>query len=286
MEQPTVREQTLTKQCVQQAKRKSRQVLFKRAESYVNEYRNKEREEIRLKRVARSKGEYYVPAQPKVYFVIRLRGINNLAPKPKKILQLLRLLQINNGVFIKVTKATSQMLQLVEPCASDLPRDCYDIAYREFGADIAFGEPNLRTVRELVLKRGYGRINKQRIPLTDNQVVENTLGKFGIVSVEDIIHEVVVSPSVQPSVLTMVTSVALQTAGPNFKQVSNFLAPFKLCSFLDSDQLILADSRMQPTLPVASRELNTVGDFERSLIMPLSYQPSQVQPLHPRRRYR
>ena len=42
-------------------------------------------------------------------------SINNLAPKPKKILQLLRLLQINNGVFIKVTKATEQMLRLVEP---------------------------------------------------------------------------------------------------------------------------------------------------------------------------
>ncbi len=42
-------------------------------------------------------------------------SINNLAPKPKKILQLLRLRQINNGVFVRVTKATEQMLRLVEP---------------------------------------------------------------------------------------------------------------------------------------------------------------------------
>lgn len=42
-------------------------------------------------------------------------SINNIAPKPRKILQLLRLLQINNGVFVKVTKATSQMLLMVEP---------------------------------------------------------------------------------------------------------------------------------------------------------------------------
>lgn len=42
-------------------------------------------------------------------------SINNIAPKPRKILQLLRLLQINNGVFVKVTKATEQMLRLVEP---------------------------------------------------------------------------------------------------------------------------------------------------------------------------
>jgi large subunit ribosomal protein L7e len=44
-----------------------------------------------------------------------LLSINNLAPKPKKVLQLLRLLQINNGVFVKVTKATAQMLQIIEP---------------------------------------------------------------------------------------------------------------------------------------------------------------------------
>jgi len=168
----------------------SRQALFKRAELYVNQQRAKEREAIRLRRLAKSQGEYHVPDQPKVYFVVRLRGINNIAPKPRKILQLLRLLQINNGVFIKVSKATTQMLQFVQPY-------------------VTYGEPNLKTVRELVLKRGYGRINKQRIPLTDNQIVEKSLGKFGIVSVEDIIHEI-------------------STVGPNFKQVAAFLWPFKL----------------------------------------------------------
>lgn len=81
----------------------------------MKEYLNKEKEEIRLKRAARAAGNFYVPSQAKVYFVVRIRGINEIAPKPRKILQLLRLLQINNGVFVKVTKATEQMLRLVEP---------------------------------------------------------------------------------------------------------------------------------------------------------------------------
>lgn len=81
----------------------------------MKEYLAKEKEEIRLKRAARTSGDFYVPAEPKVYFVIRIRGINEIAPKPRKILQLLRLLQINNGVFVKVTRATQQMLRLVEP---------------------------------------------------------------------------------------------------------------------------------------------------------------------------
>lgn len=58
----------------QQANKQKREVVFKRAEQYVNEYRKKEREEIRLRRVAKASGDFYVPAQPKVYFVIRLKG--------------------------------------------------------------------------------------------------------------------------------------------------------------------------------------------------------------------
>lgn len=172
------------------AAKAKRKVIFKRAEQYVKEYLTKEKEEVRLKRVARSSGDFYVPAQPKIYFVIRIRGINEIAPKPRKILQLLRLLQINNGVFVKVTKATQQMLRLVEPY-------------------ITYGEPNLKSIRELIYKRGYGKVNKQRIPITTNSIIEQELGKCDILCVEDLVHEIA-------------------TAGPNFKQASNFLWPFKL----------------------------------------------------------
>ena len=55
---------------------------------------------------------------------------------------------------------------------------------------MAYGYPNLKTVRELVLKRGFGKVNKARIQLTDNSVVEGVLGKHGIICVEDLIHEI------------------------------------------------------------------------------------------------
>jgi large subunit ribosomal protein L7e len=165
---------------------------FKRAESYVKEYRQKEREEVRMKRVARSTGSMYVPEAPKLAFVVRIKGINKMSPKPRKILQLLRLRQINNGVFVKLTSATMQMLKIVEPF-------------------IAFGQPNLKSVRELVYKRGYGKVNGQRVALTDNRIIEENLGKSGIICMEDLIHEIF-------------------TVGPNFKAASNFLWPFKLSS--------------------------------------------------------
>jgi large subunit ribosomal protein L7e len=185
------REERLTAAAAaRKAAKAKRKVIFKRAEQYVKEYLAKEKEEIRLKRAARTAGDFYVPAQPKVYFVVRIRGINGIAPKPRKILQLFRLLQINNGVFVKVTRATQQMLRLVEPY-------------------VTYGEPNLKSIRELVYKRGYGKVNKQRIPITNNAVIEQELGKYDILCMEDLVHEIA-------------------TSGPNFKQASNFLWPFKL----------------------------------------------------------
>jgi large subunit ribosomal protein L7e len=172
------------------ANKEKRGVIFKRAEKYVKEYRDTEREKIRLSRAAKQDGSFYIPAEAKLIFVVRIKGINKIAPKPRKILQLLRLLQINNGVFIRVTKATAEMIKIVEPW-------------------VAYGYPNLKSVKELIYKRGYGKVNGQRIALTDNSIVEETLGKYGIICIEDLIHEIV-------------------TVGPNFKQAANFLWPFKL----------------------------------------------------------
>ena len=36
--------------------------------------------------------------------------------------------------------------------------------------------PNLKSVRELVYKRGYGKVDGRRTALTDNQIIENALG--------------------------------------------------------------------------------------------------------------
>merc|ERR1711881_466544 len=92
-------------------RRKKRVDVFKRAEKYVKEYRERERDELGLAREAKKSGNFYIPAEPKLAFVMRIRGINQVAPKVRKVLQLFRLRQINNGVFIKLNKATINMLR-------------------------------------------------------------------------------------------------------------------------------------------------------------------------------
>merc|ERR1712212_708356 len=115
------------------ALKEKRRVVYKRALQYAKEYKAKERDEIRLRRMAKRDGNFYVPAEAKLAFVIRIRGVNQVSPKVKKALQLLRLRQINNGVFVKLNKSTLNMLRLVEPY-------------------IAWGYPNLKTIRELIYK--------------------------------------------------------------------------------------------------------------------------------------
>jgi large subunit ribosomal protein L7e len=100
----------------------------------VKEYRDTEREKIRLSREAKKSDSLYVPAEAKLAFVVRIKGINKIDPKKRKTLQLLRLLQINNGVFIRLTKATLEMLKIVEPF-------------------VAYGYPNQKSVRELIYSK-------------------------------------------------------------------------------------------------------------------------------------
>uniref|UniRef100_A0A8C2NUL6 Ribosomal protein L7 n=1 Tax=Capra hircus TaxID=9925 RepID=A0A8C2NUL6_CAPHI len=137
----------LRKKFAQKMLRKAgrRKLIYEEAKYYHKEYRT----EIRMARMARKASNFYVPAEPKLVFVIRIRGINSVSPKVRKVLQLLRLRQISHGTFVKLNKASINMLRMVEPY-------------------IAWEYPNLKSVNALIYKRGYGKINKKQIALTDN----------------------------------------------------------------------------------------------------------------------
>merc|ERR1711892_1065159 len=93
---------------------------------------------------------------------------------------------IGNATFVKLNKATNMMLNIAQPY-------------------ITWGYPNLKTVRELIYKRGHGKTaGGQRVAFSDNAVVEESVGNIGLQSVEDLIHEI-------------------YTVGPNFKRANNFL---------------------------------------------------------------
>lgn len=170
--------------------RPKRNLYMKRAEAYVREYRAKERDEVRLKRQAKKEGNFYVKEEAQLAFVMRIRGVNGISPKPRKVLKLLRLRQINNGIFVRLNKATLNMLRIAEPY-------------------ITWGYPNVKTIRDLIYKRGFLKIQGKRTPITGNDQVERMLGKQDIICVEDLVHEI-------------------YSSGSNFKKATNMLWPFKL----------------------------------------------------------
>jgi len=75
---------------------------------------------------------------------------------------------------------------------------------------IAYGYPNLKSVKDLIYKRGFGKVSGQRVPLSTNEIVQAGLGG-DFKCVEDVIHEI-------------------YTCGPKFKEAANFLWPFKMAS--------------------------------------------------------
>merc|ERR1712037_351081 len=150
--QASLAKRALAQQNAKKANTLKRRAIIKRAASYASEYAAQEKLNIARARRAKKNGNVYVQAEPKLAFVIRIRGINQVSPRVKKILQLLRLRQIGNSTFIKMNKATIMMLNIAQPY-------------------ITWGYPNLKTVKE-------------------NSVVEGSLGDVGIQSVEDLIHEI------------------------------------------------------------------------------------------------
>ncbi|SBS83116.1 60S ribosomal protein L7, putative [Plasmodium ovale] len=174
--------------------KKKRTELRLRTLAYEKKYEEERKKVIELKREARLNNCFYREAEKKVVFVIRLKGVNKLSPKVRSILSLLRLHQVHNGTFVKVNKATKEMLKIVEPF-------------------VTYGYPSISTVRKLIYKRGYLRVGKirrySRKKIQNNEDISNHLGKYNIHGIEDMIYQI-------------------YTCGPVFKKVNKFLWTFKL----------------------------------------------------------
>jgi len=170
--------------------KKKRDEITKRAEGYVKAHQQRLLELVKKRRDARANNSFFIPAEGKLLLAVRIRGVNRLAPRVKRILRLFRLRQIHNAAFIRVNKATLNMLKHIDPY-------------------VTYGYPDRKTISSLLYKRGYMKVKGQRLPIVRNQIVESALGKQNILSIEDLIEEIV-------------------SVGANFKVANNSIWPFKL----------------------------------------------------------
>ncbi|XP_021495885.1 ribosomal protein uL30-like [Meriones unguiculatus] len=170
--------------------RKVKELRFKRLETFVHESWREQRDKVRVQRLEVKPRALEVPDKHSLAFVIRLERIEGVSMLVQKTLAKLRLKKLFSGVFVSVTPQSVKMLRIVEPY-------------------VTWGFPNLKSVRELILKRGQAKIKEKTVPLTDNTVIEEHLGKFGVICLEDLIHEIAFP-------------------GKHFQEISSFLCPFHL----------------------------------------------------------
>ncbi|KAK7802128.1 hypothetical protein U0070_008766 [Myodes glareolus] len=170
--------------------RKSKQFRFKRLESFLHDSWRQKHDVVRVGRLEVKPRALEVPDKRSLAFVIRMERIEGVSSLVQDTIAKLRLRKLFSGVFINVTPQSVRMLRTVEPY-------------------VTWGFPNLKSVWELILKRGQAKVNNKTVPLTDNTMIDENLGRFGVICLEDLIHEIALP-------------------GKHFRAISSFLCPFHL----------------------------------------------------------
>jgi len=124
---------------------------------------------------------------------MRVHKSQNSSPQAQKILTSLGLKQVYNVVFIKSTPEVVKKLALVQD-------------------QLSWGVPSKKTVNDLIRKRGFLRTKEnKKAPITDNVMIEELLGKEGVICIEDLID-------------------AVYKPGENFIEIQKHLWPLQLAA--------------------------------------------------------
>ncbi|KAG9152404.1 hypothetical protein Leryth_015808 [Lithospermum erythrorhizon] len=174
----------------QKIQKKKSGFVIKKPEQFIREFRDKELDLVRMKNRVKRKRKTSLLPESKLIFVIRIGGKNDMSPTSRKLLYSLRLRKLYTGVFVKANERIMDILQKLEPF-------------------VTYGYPNLKTVKDLIYKKGVIKLDKQITPLIDNNVVEQALGQYHIICIEDIVNEIA-------------------NVGSHFKDVTKSLCPFTL----------------------------------------------------------
>lgn len=174
---------------------------FRRPESFIMQHIKAKRTENFIKRTLFTRNILNTndveKTHKKLLLVMRHAGLKVENKTAKNILKSLRMFKRNYVVLLENSKENQILLKLVEPF-------------------VVYGYPTVSTVRELIYKKGFARIDRKSVPIESNKMIEEHLGDKNIICLEDIIHEI-------------------YTVGPNFKAVTLFLSPFVVNSYYTRD---------------------------------------------------
>lgn len=176
-------------------KLKGRKRDYKKPEFFINLNLRAERDTKRMRRVV-MKNNFLGSVddeEPKMLVVMRHRAHKVASKECSLILNSLGLSRLHNTVLLKNSIESLALLKLVEPY-------------------VIYGYPTIQTVRDLIFKHGFLRINGKRTAINSNKLIEEHLGQYGCICIEDIVHD-------------------LFTVSDNFKNVRSLLLPFLVSKF-------------------------------------------------------
>jgi len=173
-------------------------IQFKRAEHYLRAAKLSSRDQIRLDRnlrklVTKTDLRKMVPVENvKLIAVVRIRTADGIGKMAIAAMRKLNVLKMYECSLVRYNDKTHRLLKTCEPY-------------------VTWGAPDVRTIRELITKRGFADKNGKKMILNSNAAVEEAFGDVDMLAIEDLISELV-------------------TIGPNFDKVQKFLAAFQLAS--------------------------------------------------------
>mmetsp|Transcript_14999 Transcript_14999/g.21965 ORF Transcript_14999/g.21965 Transcript_14999/m.21965 type:complete len:290 (+) Transcript_14999:66-935(+) len=126
-------------------------------------------------------------------FVIRIREPNGMPNNVKRTLNKMKLKSQNEGIFMRYDESSKKMLHLIEPW-------------------VTYGVPSKVVISDLIRRRGHGKLDGKRIPLSDNTIIEKALSEKtdgSVICIDDMVHE-------------------LHAVSGQFRRVNSFLWTFHL----------------------------------------------------------
>lgn len=107
----------------------------------------------------------------------------------------LGLKELNNAVLLRSDPDTEMQLLMIQDY-------------------VAYGYPTKQLVNDLIRKRGFIKKDGKRLPISDNNLIEELLGAHGIICLEDLID----------------AAIKCNAKDSHFEEVRSVLWPFQLIS--------------------------------------------------------
>jgi large subunit ribosomal protein L7e len=143
----------------------------KKPEELVTNYREQQKNFASYKLRKRASTDSIELENGSLVLIIRIRGDKHLSPQQKGIFRKLQLKKQHEAHFFVVSEDLKRLIRSIENF-------------------IVYGYVTKATVKSLINKRGYLRIEKEVKPINSNKVVEDTLGSLGMVCIEDVVSEI------------------------------------------------------------------------------------------------